>query len=81
MWVVLYNQDEDPEEAQGYVLLDAFIIGPGDRPPVHDRNEKVNQDVENNEEVNIDEMTFEQLRAYQEKMQSYQIYPHLNLTI
>ena len=45
MWVVLFNQDEDPEEAQGYVLLDAFIIGPGDRPPVHDRNEKVNQDV------------------------------------
>ena len=79
MWVVLYNQDEDPEEAQGYVLLDAFIIGPGDRPPVHDRNEKVNQDVENNEEVNIDEMTFEQLRAYQEKMQSYQIIgkPHV----
>ena len=74
MWLVLYNQDEDPEEAQGYLLIDAFIIGPGDRPPVHDRNEKVNQDVaEEDEEVNIDEMTFEQLRAYQEKMQSYAI--------
>ena len=74
MWVVLFNQDEDPEEAQGYVLLDAFIIGPGDRPPVHDRNEKVNQDVaEEDEELNIDEMTFEQLRAYQEKQQSYTI--------
>ena len=71
MWVVLYNQDEDPEEAQGYLLLDAFIIGPGDRPPVHDRNEKVNQDVaEEDEDFNIDELTFEQLRAYQEKQQS-----------
>ena len=74
MWVVLYNQDEDPEEAQGYVLLNAFIIGPGDRPPVHDRNDKVNQEVgPEDEDLNIDEMTFEQLRAYQEKMQSYQI--------
>ena len=74
MWLVLYNQDEDPEEAQGYLLIDAFIIGPGDRPPVHDRNEKVNQDVaEEDEDLNIDEMTFEQLRAYQEKQQSYTI--------
>lgn len=74
MWVVLYNQDEDPEEAQGYLLLDAFIIGPGDRPPVHDRNEKVNQDVaEEDEDLNIDEMTFEQLKEYQEKQQSYAI--------
>lgn len=69
-WLVLQNPDEDPDDPQGFLLVNCFIIGPGDRPPVHDANDKVNQDVaDEDEEVNIDAMNFEQLRAYQEKKQ------------
>jgi hypothetical protein len=70
VWLVLSNPNEDPDESQGYLLVSCFIIGPGDRPPVHDANEKVNQDTaDDDEDVDIDQMTFEQLRAYQEKKQ------------
>ena len=70
VWLVLSNPDEDPDDAQGYLLVNCFIIGPGDRPPVHDSNEIVNQDVaDEDEETNIDTMNFDQLRQYQEKKQ------------
>ena len=70
VWLVLSNPDEDPDETQGYLLISCFVIGPGDRPPVHDQNENVNQDVAEEDEENIDNMNFEQLREYQEKKQS-----------
>jgi len=69
VWLILLNPDEEPDEAQGYLLVNCFIVGPGDRPPVHDANDAQNQDGDDDEDVNIDAMTFEELRAYQEKKQ------------
>lgn len=66
-WLTLSNPD-DPDEAQGYLLVDCFVIGAGDKPPVHSANDKVNQDVaDEDEELNIDSMSPDQLREYQEK--------------
>lgn len=68
-WLVLVNE-QSPNDPQGYLLINAFIIGPGDRPPVHDANENVNQDVaDEDEETDISSMNIEQLKAYQEKKQ------------
>lgn len=72
-WLTL-TSPENPLEAQGYLLVNCFIIGPGDRPPAHSLNDNVNQDVEEeDEEINIDAMTFEELKAYQEKKEGIQI--------
>lgn len=69
VWLSLSNP-EFPEEAQGYLLVDCFIIRAGDRPPVHSINDKFNQDVgEEDEELNLDNMKFDELKAYQEKQQ------------
>ncbi len=69
VWLTLSNP-EYPEEAQGYLLVDCFIVRQGDRPPVRSINDKFNQDVnEEDEEVNFDAMKFDELKAYQEKQQ------------
>jgi hypothetical protein len=76
VWLCLTNPDEEEEtdNAQGYLLVDCFIIAEGDRPPVHSINDKMNTDVEEeDEEFNIDSLTFEQLRDYQEKKMGIQI--------
>lgn len=68
-WLTL-TSPELPNEAQGYLLVNCFIIGPNDKPPVHSLNEKVNQDVgEEDEELNLDNMNIDQLKEYQEKKQ------------
>jgi len=69
VWLSLTNP-EYPQEVQGYLLVDCFIIRAGDRPPVHSINDKFNQDVgEDDEDINLDAMKFDELRAYQEKKQ------------
>lgn len=69
VWLTLSNP-EYPEEAQGYLLVDCFIVRAGDRPPVRSINDKFNQDVgEDDEELNLDAMKFDELKAYQEKQQ------------
>lgn len=76
VWLCLTNPDYEGEDddTQGYLLVDCFIISEGDRPPVHSVNDKLNADVEEeDEELNIDSMNFEELRAYQEKKQGIQI--------
>eukprot|EP00340_Litonotus_pictus_P001829 CAMPEP_0170518970 /NCGR_PEP_ID=MMETSP0209-20121228/4535_1 /TAXON_ID=665100 ORGANISM="Litonotus pictus, Strain P1" /NCGR_SAMPLE_ID=MMETSP0209 /ASSEMBLY_ACC=CAM_ASM_000301 /LENGTH=1038 /DNA_ID=CAMNT_0010804725 /DNA_START=78 /DNA_END=3193 /DNA_ORIENTATION=+ len=77
VWLCLTNPEEDDGEAegaQGYLLIDCFIIAEGDRPPVHSINDKLNTDVEEeDEEFNIDSLSFEQLREYQEKKMGIQI--------
>ena len=50
--------------------MDCFIIRAGDRPPVRSINDKFNQDVgEEDEDLNLDAMKFDELKAYQEKQQ------------
>jgi hypothetical protein len=69
VWLTLSSPD-DPDDAQGYLLVDCFIITAGDRPPVHSMNDKVNQDVaDEDDELNIDNMNIDELKAYQEKKQ------------
>jgi hypothetical protein len=69
VWLSLSNP-EFPEEIQGYLLVDCFIIRAGDRPPVRSINDKFNQDVgEEDEDLNFDNMKFDELKAYQEKQQ------------
>jgi hypothetical protein len=69
VWLTLSNP-EDPDAAQGYLLVDCFIIAAGDRPPVHSINDKVNQDVaDEDDEINLDNMNIDELKAYQEKKQ------------
>ena len=66
-WLTLTNPDF-PNEAQGYLLVHCFIIGTGDKPPIHSLNDRVNNDEEEeDEELNLDTMTIDQLKAYQEK--------------
>jgi len=73
MWLTL-TSPESPTEAQGYLLVNCFIIGPGDTPPNHSINDVVNQDVEEeSEEINVDAMSYEELKAYQEKKEGIQI--------
>ena len=68
-WLTL-TSPEFPNDAQGYLLVNCFIIGPSDKPPVHSLNDKVNQDVgEEDEELNLDNMNIDQLKEYQEKKQ------------
>lgn len=76
VWLCLTNPEEEEEtdSAQGYLLIDCFIIAEGDRPPVHSINDKLNTDVEeDDEEFNIDSLNFEQLREYQEKKMGIQV--------
>ncbi len=77
VWLCLTNPDEEGNEsddAQGYLLVNCFIISEGDRPPVHDINDRLNADMEeDDEDLNVDQMTFEELRAFQEKKQGIQI--------
>lgn len=76
VWLCLTNPDEDDDSgnAQGYLLVDCFIIGEGDRPPVHSINDKLNTDVEEeDEDFNIDALNFDQLREYQEKKMGIQV--------
>jgi hypothetical protein len=69
VWLTLASPD-DPDESQGYLLVDCFVIGSGDKPPVHSLNDKTNQDVaDEDEDVNIDTMKFDELKAYQDKKQ------------
>jgi Ca2+-dependent lipid-binding protein len=69
VWLTL-TCPEFPNDAQGYLLVNCFIIGPNDKPPVHSLNDKVNQDVgEEDEELNLDNMNIDQLKEYQEKKQ------------
>jgi len=39
MWLTLLHPDF-PEKPQGYLLVNAFIVGPEDVPPVHAIGEK-----------------------------------------
>lgn len=67
MWLCLSNPDleDDADSAQWYLLVDCFIIAEWDRPPVHSINDKMNTDMEEeDEEFNIDSLSFEELRAY-----------------
>lgn len=77
VWLCLTNPDFEGNEsdgAEGYLLVNCFIIAEGDRPPVHSINDKLNADMEeDDEEINIDQMSFEELRAFQEKKQGIQI--------
>ena len=69
VWLTLSNP-EYPEESQGYLLIDCFIVRAGDRPPVRSINDAFNQDVgEEDEDLNLDNMKFDELKAYQEKQQ------------
>ncbi len=68
-WLTL-TSPEFETEAQGYLLVHCFIIGSGDKPPIHSINDKINNDEEeDDEELNLDNMNIEQLKAYQEKKQ------------
>lgn len=72
-WLTL-NSPDSPTEAQGYLLVNCFIIGPGDKPPFHSINDNADQDQEEeNEEINVDAMSYEELKAYQEKKEGIQI--------
>lgn len=76
VWLCLTNPefDEDADTTQGYLLVDCFIIGEGDRPPVHSINDKLNTDVEeDDEEFSVDNLNFDQLREYQEKKMGIQV--------
>lgn len=44
-WVGMFNPKEDPNNVQAYLLINCFIIGPGERPPVHSADEEVDDDV------------------------------------
>ena len=72
-WLTLTNPDFE-NEAQGYLLVHCFIIGSGDKPPIHSLNDLVNNDEEEEDnELNLDNMTIEALKAYQEKKQGITI--------
>ena len=77
VWLCLSNPEEegnDDDDAQGYLLVNCFIISEGDRPPVHSINDKINADMEeDDDELNVDQMSFEELRAFQDKKQGIQI--------
>jgi len=68
VWLTLSNP-EFPDEAQGYLLVDCFIIRAGDRPPVHSINDKVNQDEGEEDDIDLESLKFDELQAYQEKKQ------------
>jgi len=69
VWLTLSNP-EFPEEAQGYLLVDCFIIREGDRPPVRSINERQNQELnQEDKEMNFDNIKMEELKEYQDKQQ------------
>lgn len=42
-WVGVFNP-EDPNVVQGYLMISCFIVGPGERPPVHGPDEELGND-------------------------------------
>lgn len=42
-WVGVFNP-EDPNVVQGYLMISCFIVGPGERPPVHGPDEEMGND-------------------------------------
>ena len=49
-WVPLFNVEEN-SEIQGQLMISCFIIGPGEKPPAHRKDEIVNEDSEDLDEV------------------------------
>ena len=69
VWLTL-TSPKSADKSQGFLKVDCFIIAQGDSPPVHSINDKFNDDVEEeDEDLNLDAMTLEELKAYQEKKQ------------
>ena len=69
VWLTL-SSPEDSDDSQGYLLVDCFIISSLDKPPAHSLNDKANQDLmDEDEELNIDSMKYDELKEYQEKKQ------------
>ena len=44
-WVGLFDK-ENPNYIVGYLKIDAFIVGPGDKPPSHQAGEGEDDDAE-----------------------------------
>jgi hypothetical protein len=50
VWLTLLDVEKG-SEPQGYLLINAFIVGPDDQPPVHAVGEKMGEDVDNDEDL------------------------------
>jgi hypothetical protein len=48
-WLTLYNHPDYPD-CQGYILVNCFIVGPGERPPAHIDDEDFGEESESDDE-------------------------------
>ena len=52
-WLTLLNPDVSANEPQGYLQINAFIVGPNDNPPIHTIGEKMDAGDEEEDEFEL----------------------------
>ncbi|CAI2387752.1 unnamed protein product [Moneuplotes crassus] len=65
-WVPLFNSEIGPEP-QGQLLISCFIIGPGEKPPAHRKDEIIDDDEEDLDEILGPDVSEAKKRELQEK--------------